>query len=96
MNIHDILFASINIKFVDKNDKILFDDSNISYYMYYVKIGLSVYISSNYNVYNINKVKIIDNNRSKIVLKKIYYIIPKNKKQNTFNYIKYYIKNLLK
>ena len=96
MNLRDIILGDLRIRFVDKNNKNYFDKFDNNLFSYYVKMGLLLYLSNNYNCDNIYKVKIIDNKKSKIVLKKIYNIIPKNKKQNTLNYIKYNIKNLLK
>lgn len=92
----DIVLGDLNISFVDQNNKNYFDKFDSNIFSSYVKIGLLLHLSKNYNTSNINKVKIINNPKSKISIKKIYYIIPKNKKQNAFNYIKYSFKILLK
>lgn len=93
MNILDI-FIGYNITFLDKKERVLFENNN--YIHLFRKYMLMVYLCKNYDIHNIDTVKVIKNKKNVFVFIKIYHIIPLNKKNTFWNYVKYKFKKLLK
>jgi hypothetical protein len=82
------------MKYIDKNNKDIFND--IKYIIYEDLISrIEIYIALNYGYEHIYKVQAILNQNCCISFYKFYYLIPKNKNFNIFNYIKYKIKRSL-